>query len=166
METIFPGHYTGRATHIHLLAHNTNDTIVRTNGTILGSNHTAHSSHVGQIFFDQSLISKVEALSPYIENTQNLTLNADDSILENEADGSDPFVEYVLLGDSVSDGIMAWIRIGIDPIKDDSTESAATYYENGGVTNPNFSDGTPPGNGTMPSGLPLSGSAALPFSTA
>lgn len=37
-ETIFPGHYDGRATHIHILAHNSNDTMIRTNGTLLEGN--------------------------------------------------------------------------------------------------------------------------------
>lgn len=144
-ETLFPGHYTSRANHIHILAHNTNDTVVRTNGTLLGSNSTTSTSaaHVGQIFFDQDLISQVEATSPYTSNTQVLTTNADDSVLASEAVDMDPFVEYVLLGDSVSDGIMAWISIGIDPTTDDSITPAATYYESGGVENANSGMGGP-----------------------
>lgn len=47
-ETIFPGHYTSRATHIHIIIH-TNATVYE-NGT-LGQEVSA--SHVGQAFFDQ-----------------------------------------------------------------------------------------------------------------
>lgn len=108
-ETIVPGHYVSRANHIHILTHNTNDTIVRTNATLLGSNHTAGASHVGQLFFDQDLLTEVEAVAPYNTNTQDLTLNADDSVLATESADTDPFVEYVLLGDSVSDGVLAWM---------------------------------------------------------
>ncbi|KAK3673876.1 hypothetical protein LTR78_006078 [Recurvomyces mirabilis] len=167
-ETIFPGHYTGRAPHIHVLSHNTNSTIIRTNGTLLGSNSTTSASHVGQIFFDQDLISQVKATAPYNTNTQDLTTNADDSILSSEAANMDPFVEYVWLGDSPSDGIMAWISIGIDPTTDDEVTSAATIYADGEVANTDSSmnggsggdGGGPSANGTtsgsMPSGSPPS----------
>lgn len=193
METIFPGqllsslpflytghttdsrlgHYTGRATHIHILTRNTNDTIVRTNGTLLGSNSTTQASHVGQLFFDQSLITKVEKTSPYSTNTQDLTLNADDMILGEEADTSDPFVEYVLLGNDISDGILAWISIGIDPTPDQEISFAATHYEDGGVANKNGDMGGAPGGGA-PSGMPSdvmfsgmpSGTTAPPESSA
>lgn len=155
-ETVFPGHYTGRATHIHILAHNANTTTIRTNGTLLtpSSNGTTHSSHVGQIFFDQDLISLVEATAPYNTNTQDLTTNADDSILGEEAADMDPFVEWVMLGEDVSDGIMAWISIGIDPSADDEISSAATIFQDGGIERENsMGMGGGPG-GEMPSGAP------------
>lgn len=43
IETNFPGHYTGRTTHIHLLA-TVNATVLK-NNTISGG----HVSHVGQV---------------------------------------------------------------------------------------------------------------------
>lgn len=177
-ETIFPGHYTGRkhlpshspllaffpetqltfshagATHIHILSHQPSNTTVRTNGTILGSNATVtHSTHVGQIFFDQDLISSVEATAPYNTNTQDLTTNADDSILGEEAADMDPFVEWIQLSDDITDGIMAWISIGIDPTADDEISSAATIYKDGGVANENSMGGGP---GGAPPGAPPS----------
>lgn len=154
-ETTFPGHYTGRATHIHVLTHNADSTIIRTNGTLLenAGNFTTSSSHVGQIFFDQDLISQVEATEPYVSNTQELTLNSEDFILAQEAADMDPFVEYVMIGDSIEDGILAWISLGIDPSVDDSIGSAGTYYKDGGVANPKSGmGGPPPGNGTFPPG--------------
>lgn len=132
-ESVFPGHYTGRATHIHIMSHAIDHTIVRTNGTILDFNGTTHASHVGQIFFDQDLISRVEATEPYNSNTQRLTLNSDDWILKEEAESVDPFVQYILIGDTIEDGIMAWIRVGIDPTVDEEIRSAATIYKDGGV---------------------------------
>ncbi|GAB7330511.1 hypothetical protein MBLNU13_g02110t1 [Cladosporium sp. NU13] len=136
-ESIFPGHYTGRATHIHVLAHNTNDTTVRTNGTLLSGNFTAHASHSGQIFFDQDLISQVEATSAYKDNQQVLTTNAEDYLFFEEAAGMDPVMEYVLLGDDITDGIMAWISIGIDPTTDNDVVAAAAVYSDSGEMNPN-----------------------------
>lgn len=66
----------------------------------------------------------------------------------------DPFVEYVYVNpDDITEGILAWISLGIDPTADDEITSAATIYEDGGVTNENagagMGGGSPP-NGTAP----------------
>ncbi|KAL4976017.1 Intradiol ring-cleavage dioxygenase [Aspergillus desertorum] len=157
-ETIFPGHYTGRATHIHVLSHPA-DTTTNANDTLSGL-YTTTSSHVGQIFFDQDLISLVAATDPYSTNTQELTLNADDSILSQElADDIDPFVEYVLLGEDVTDGIFAWINVVIDSSESSSVTPAAYLTEDGGVENSNSGAGGPGGGsggpgGEAPTGLP------------
>ncbi|KAJ5263366.1 hypothetical protein N7478_010971 [Penicillium angulare] len=148
-ESIFPGHYTGRATHIHVLTHSVNETNVQANDTLNGL-YTAKSSHVGQLFFDQDLITTVENVSPYSANTQDVTTNSDDSILSEEAATIDPFMEYVLLGDDVSDGIFAWITVGIDATEDTDITPAAYYTEEGGVENENSGmgggSGSPPGS--------------------
>lgn len=149
-ETVVPGHYTGRATHIHIMSHQMGNTTIRNNGTILGSNGTAHASHVGQLFFDQTLISALDAIEPYASNTQEVTLNSDDSILSSEADSMDPFVEYILIGDTIEDGILGWISIGIDSTADNEINSAATIYEDGGVANENSMGGAPGGSGGSP----------------
>jgi hypothetical protein len=148
------------------MTHNTNSTIVRTNGTLLNgwNNFTASASHVGQIFFDQALISQAEKTTPYSTNTQELTLNSDDDILAQELADIDPMAEYAMLGDTIEDGIMAWISIGVDPTADDDVTSAGTHYKFGGVANENSDIGGPPGggnatgpSGTMRSGAPPSG---------
>lgn len=153
-ESVFPGHYTGRATHIHIMSHAMGNTTIRTNGTILGSDGTTHASHVGQLFFDQDLISQVEATEPYASNTQDITPNSEDSILGEEADSMDPFVQYLFIGDKIEDGILAWIRIGIDSTADSEINSAATMYKDGGVANENSMGGGPGGDmgGSSPNG--------------
>ncbi|KAL4145925.1 hypothetical protein PRNP1_011798 [Phytophthora ramorum] len=126
--SIFPGHYTSRATHIHLIG--------TYNGTLLENNTYSggYASHVGQLFFDQDLISEVEATAPYSTNTQELTTNADDSILSEEAaEDFDPFFEYVLLGDTVSDGVLAWISVGVDMTEAQTITAAGTLTADGGV---------------------------------
>src|SRR3569833_1459895 len=55
-ETIFPGHYTGRATHVHMTTHL--NAKAEANNTIW---HTT-ATHAGQLFFDQDLINEVEFL--------------------------------------------------------------------------------------------------------
>ncbi|KAA8565397.1 hypothetical protein EYC84_011103 [Monilinia fructicola] len=71
-DTIFPGHYNGRATHTHLLAHS--NITVLANNTISGGAVT----HIGQLFWNEVLRSAIEATYPYNTNTQPVTSNADD----------------------------------------------------------------------------------------
>ncbi|KAF7919338.1 uncharacterized protein EAE97_011670 [Botrytis byssoidea] len=126
--SLFPRHYAGRTTHMHVVAH-IGGTVL-SNGTYTGGK----VSHIGQVFFDQSLITKVEALSPYNTNTRRLTTNAADRVVAAEiADGSDPFFTYVLLGGTVSDGIFAWITFGINQGASYTASAAARLTANGGV---------------------------------
>ncbi|KAK7448428.1 hypothetical protein VKT23_013691 [Stygiomarasmius scandens] len=157
--SIFPGHYTGRAIHIHLAAHQ-NGTFF-SNGTFVSSN----VSHVGQVFFDQDLIDTVEATSPYNTNTQNLTTNSDDGILAEEAADIDPFLEYVLLGDDVSEGIFSWVALGIDTTSSYAISAASTLTEDGGVANENSGMG---GMGGPPDGssMPVPSGSAVPSASA
>ncbi|KIW04501.1 hypothetical protein, variant [Verruconis gallopava] len=153
-DSTFPGHYTGRATHIHIMGHI---------GATVGANNTLSSqgsiAHVGQIFFDQDLISQVEAVEPYASNTQELTLNADDMIASQAAEDVDPFAEYVLLGSDISDGILAWTTIGVNVTANYSVSAAATIYADGGVANENAMGGGPDAPGA--SGGPPNGTASV-----
>ncbi|KAK9772182.1 putative Intradiol ring-cleavage dioxygenase [Seiridium cardinale] len=160
-ETIFPGHYTSRANHIHLMVH-TNATLY-CNGTL---GNTVSASHVGQAFFDQDLISAVELTAPYSTNTQDLTTNDDDSILssETETEGVDPVHEYTLLGDSVADGLFLWLAFGINTTASSTVTPTSFYYAEGGVSNADAGSGG--GGGGSPPGSSGSSSAAAPSSTA
>jgi protocatechuate 3,4-dioxygenase beta subunit len=162
-ETIFPGHYEGRAVHTHLLAH-TNAT-VEANGTI--SVLDAPVSHIGQLFWPDELRVEVEANAPYSDNTVTVTTNDEDMWSVLQADESyDPFPEFLYLGDSIEDGLFAWMQIGIDvsaDYTDDDYYNIAAYLgENGGVsTGVTIGGGSgDAGNGTAPSGAAPSGTAA------
>jgi protocatechuate 3,4-dioxygenase beta subunit len=170
-ETLFPGHYEGRATHTHLLT-KTNVT-VRENGTT-GADGAV--THIGQLFWPEDLKSAVEATEPYSQNTQAYTTNDEDmwAIVQAE-DDFDPIPQFVYLGDHVSDGLMAWIQIGINASADHTGDEyyavAADYQAGGGVANGNAMSGggAPGGNGTMPSGGMPSGavmSGARPSASA
>jgi protocatechuate 3,4-dioxygenase beta subunit len=148
--TKFPGHYTGRAIHIHVLG--------TYNGTLLdnGTYSGGYASHVGQIFFDQDLVSQVEMTSPYSTNTQELTMNEDDRILTQSAENDfDPVMQYVLLGDDVSDGVLAWISIGVDMTRAEKITPAVKYTSGGGA-DPDSATG---GGGTATPGA--SGNSAM-----
>ncbi|KAJ5683514.1 hypothetical protein N7462_006679 [Penicillium macrosclerotiorum] len=131
-KTLFPGHYSGRATHVHVIAHV--NAHVLPNNTITGG----HISHVGQLFFDQDLISVVEATYPYNTNDVAITKNINDHVVKVEtADStSDPFFEYAYLGDSIEDGIFGWITLGVNvSASHDSDASYAAYLTSkGGVS--------------------------------
>lgn len=131
------------------------------NHTISGI-YTSHSNWVGQLFFDQDLISKVEELEPYNTNTQELTTNSEDDILAEEADTIDPFVQYVYLGDKLEHGIFAWISAAIDVDADTSVTPAAYYTKDGGATNPNSGMGMGGGPPPEKGGSSGSSSSAAP----
>ena len=155
-RTIFPGHYTGRTNHIHLMAH-ANATL-KANQTL---GNDVYASHIGQAFFDQALIYEVEKTAPYSSNKQQLVLNSQDFIMAQEASiaGVDPVMEYVLLGDKVEDGLFAWLAFGVDTTLSNKISPATFLYEEGGVANPNSNPGGPGG----PGGLPPWGTGAPPF---
>lgn len=136
-ESIFPGHYSGRAIHIHTVVHK--NATLYSNQT-LGA--TTITSHIGQVFFDQDVISAVEETYPYNTNEQDLTLNSEDSILETETatDGVDPFMEYTMLGDDISDGIFAWVSFGINSTYNKVMDPVVYLTESGGVDNPLWDD--------------------------
>ncbi|KAJ7074104.1 aromatic compound dioxygenase [Mycena amicta] len=154
--TKFPGHYTGRTTHVHILAH-VNATVFK-NGTVTSAGVT----HVGQFFFDQSLVTEVEATSPYSTNTQTLTTNTEDSILSEEAGTIDPMLD-------IDDGLMMWASMGIDTSADYTVSPAAWLTPNGGVANANAMGGGPDGGGGPPGGSNSasgSGTSSASLSTA
>lgn len=163
-ETIFPGHYDGRATHTHLLSHM--NVTVLANQTIADGNNI---THIGQLFYPEDLRSAVEAVAPYNTNSQAVTSN-DEDMWDIVSAGTtfDPFPQYTYLGEDVSDGLMAWIQIGINTsanyIDDDYYAVAAVLQADGGHQNTDSTGfgggGDAGGNGTAPSGTPPSGAAA------
>lgn len=89
---------------------------------------------------------EVESTGVYGANTQTLTLNEKDDIMEGEAEDADSVAEYVLLGDDVTDGIFSWIAVGINPTTNYTITSAAYYSANGRYSNSNSpgAGGAPP----------------------
>ncbi|KAF3928620.1 hypothetical protein AA313_de0204978 [Arthrobotrys entomopaga] len=127
-KTIFPGHYAGRTTHIHIMSHKGGT--VHPNGTYSGHGRV---THIGQLFFDENLRSAVEALEPYKTNTQRAILNSQDQIAIQQADNDyDPFVKYAYLGDSIEDGLLAWITVGVDSKAEYDPYVAAELTDKGG----------------------------------
>ncbi|XP_025017569.1 uncharacterized protein LOC112539352 [Tetranychus urticae] len=70
-NTILPGWYAGRATHIHIEVYPRNTT------------EQSAISYVGQIFFREDLPESLKLLEPYSKNPNRITLNEDDGIYTN-----------------------------------------------------------------------------------
>lgn len=47
------------------------------------------------------------------------------------AGGADPVVEYTLIGDDLSDGVFAWMNLGINPEASRTVSTAAHCSEDG-----------------------------------
>ncbi|TVY74178.1 hypothetical protein Focb16_v005349 [Fusarium oxysporum f. sp. cubense] len=118
--------------------------LVHQNATLLPNNtlqlNAGNISHVGQIFFDQDLINLVDTVEPYSSNTNEMVENMDDGVFYVEADGMDPVARYTFIGDTVSEGLMAWTVFGIDTDanNNDVVQAASYYGEDGGEANAEY----------------------------
>ena len=123
--TIFPGYYISRTTHIHVT--------VQTNVTGTNTSYSqADVQHLGQVFFEEELINKVYQLAPYKAHlsTLNRTTNAADSLYSSaSSDGYSALVDVQLLSDTIADGLVGYITIGVNR----TAEAALTT---GGSVNP------------------------------
>ena len=135
-ESVFPGHYAQRATHHHMVVL-LNATLLP-NGTLSGGTY----AHIGQFFWDQDLITKVEATWPYNTNNISITLNSEDRVfgVETTNTTSDPVFEYTYLGNDLSDGLFGWVTVGVNTSASYTASYSFTYTENGG-TNETSADG-------------------------
>lgn len=142
-DTMFPGHYDSRITHLHLVAQK--NYTIQPNETYTGGT----TLHIGQVYFDDALVQAVEATSPYNTNTIAYTTWEEDGwMLEEATTDYNPFVEYVQLSDDLQDGLLAWITVALDLSSDHSTNltAAAHHYETGSVEVEGSSKGLPPSN--------------------
>ncbi len=106
-QTIYPGHYHGRATHIHVKVH--------VGGTKSGTTYSGgHVSHTGQLFFDDAISTGVYALDPYATDTDARTLDPVDSVYTQQG-GKKSVLRLRLLGNSVSSGYLGTITLGVNP---------------------------------------------------
>lgn len=122
--TKFPGYYITRSTHIHVTA--------QANVTNGVSYSDSDVQHIGQLFFEEDLLSQVYALEPYSAHllTLNRTTNAEDSLYSTaNSEGYSVVIDVDLLGDDVSAGLVGYITVGINA-------SAAAIASTGEDVNP------------------------------
>jgi protocatechuate 3,4-dioxygenase beta subunit len=90
-DTIHPGWYQGRATHIHLKVHRGGNTV-----------------HTGQLFFDEAVNDAVYATSAYAGHSGSRTRNATDGIYRNG--GSSSMLALVKSGSGYAGSITLMVR--------------------------------------------------------
>ncbi|GAA5923558.1 intradiol ring-cleavage dioxygenase [Sporobolomyces koalae] len=117
--SIFPGYYTGRATHVHVRLHTEWETLK--NGTFR-SNRLIHT---GQIFVPDNVNAQVDKLHPYnmnpIADKWGRTRNWVDSLQiyqDSHANGHNPEFEVLKLGGVIQQGLIGYITLGVDPTVD------------------------------------------------
>jgi protocatechuate 3,4-dioxygenase beta subunit len=142
-NTLFPGHYSGRTTHHHIVVHL--DATVLSNNTLTGGS----VPHIGQLFWDQDLIYKVEETEPYSTNTVTITTNEEDRVFGDETSGttSDPVLNYVYLGDSLEDGLLAWVTVAVDLSAEYDPAYSYVWTEDGSEAVSGHSDDSVNGGG-------------------
>ncbi|KAF8656667.1 hypothetical protein AX16_002470 [Volvariella volvacea WC 439] len=115
--TIFPGYYTGRATHIHTKVFTS--WTVHPNGTFSSD----ELAHVGQFFFDDEVNLQVDKMHPYSENpirdTYGRTRNWRDSLnIFEDSHGPEgkynPVFDLHLLGGVIGQGLIGYITMGVN----------------------------------------------------
>ncbi|KAL3466869.1 Intradiol ring-cleavage dioxygenase [Aspergillus heterothallicus] len=143
-NTLFPGHYSGRTTHHHIIVHL--DATLLDNNTLTGGS----VPHIGQLFWDQELIYAVEETEPYSSNTVAITTNEADRVFGDETSGttSDPVLNYVYLGDSLEDGLLAWVTVAVDLSAEYSPAYSYVWTEEGSEAVSGHSDDSVNGGGS------------------
>ncbi|KIL64955.1 hypothetical protein M378DRAFT_77466 [Amanita muscaria Koide BX008] len=117
--SIFPGYYSGRATHVHTKVFTHWETL--SNGTF----RSDELVHVGQFFFDDDINAVIDKMYPYsenpIRNTWGRTRNWQDSLnifrdshSESPEGKYDPVFKLELLGGVIRQGLVGYITMGIN----------------------------------------------------
>jgi protocatechuate 3,4-dioxygenase beta subunit len=104
-QTIYPGHYQGRTTHIHVKVHIASE---QSGGGISGG----HVSHTGQLFFDDDVTTQVYAAnSVYGGSTAARVLNSNDQVYT----GQNGQRALLALKGGPSSGYTGSIVLGVNP---------------------------------------------------
>lgn len=136
-KTIFPGHYTGRTTHIHGRIHIGS---ADSSGKLTGG----HIAHTGQIFPSDVVSEQVYKLSPYNAETATVVTHAEDRVWADQH-GSEAPLKITKIGNRLSKGLTASVTLAVSP----SATPALIGATSGGT-------GSSP-TGTGPTGTPPTG---------
>jgi protocatechuate 3,4-dioxygenase beta subunit len=106
-QTIYPGHYAGRTTHIHVKVHIGARDADR---TMSGG----HVSHIGQLFSSDAVNAEVYKLAPYNTETAAIVTHAEDRVWTQQH-GSESQLKLAKVGNRLSKGLTASIALAVDP---------------------------------------------------
>jgi protocatechuate 3,4-dioxygenase beta subunit len=106
-RTIFPGHYAGRTTHIHVRVHVNSGEYRR---KLVGG----HIAHTGQLFPSDHVNAEVYKLSPYGSARAAIVTHADDRVWTQQH-GSEGLLSITRAGSRLSKGLAASVTLAVDP---------------------------------------------------
>jgi protocatechuate 3,4-dioxygenase beta subunit len=129
-RTIFPGHYSGRTTHIHARTHiGSTDSRRRLVG--------GHIAHTGQMFPSDAVDKEVYKLSPYSAETASIVTHSEDRVWTDQH-GSEARLKVKKIGNRLSKGLAASVTLAVNP----SATPALIGTTSGGTGSP--PTGSPP----------------------
>jgi len=149
ISTIYPGYYTGRAPHIHIMVHK--DWTQSANGTLVS--HAGTVVHIGQAFFPENWNDQVYRTAPYPSNTNRRTLNSQDQFLgEASANGYSAYTDLQFLsGSDMSGGLVGYLTLGVNSRSSYTINNKNYNTGTGGITsgNSNGNSNTSGGGSTV-----------------
>lgn len=114
--SIFPGYYTGRATHVHVKIHPEWTPLPHNSSFSIGT-----TAYTGQLFIDDDINIQVDKLHPYstnpIANKWGRTRNWRDSLNifdDSHANGNNPTFDIQLLNGVIQEGMIGSITLGVN----------------------------------------------------
>ncbi len=109
-QTIYPGWYVSRDTHIHLKVH--------LGGVAKsGRYHGGRVIHTGQLFFSDTLTDEIARLEPYAAHRAPRTTLEEDMVY-NQAHGAAPVLKIEpVKRDSIASGFLATVTVRVDPAR-------------------------------------------------
>ncbi|HEX4110248.1 MAG TPA: intradiol ring-cleavage dioxygenase [Solirubrobacteraceae bacterium] len=140
-KTIFPGHYSGRTTHIHARIHVASQARA---GKLTGG----HVAHTGQMFPPEAVYAEVYKLSPYSAETAAIVSHAADRVW-GQQHGYEQQMTIRTVGHRLQKGLIGSLTMAVDPAATPALIGATSG--NGTGTSGGPPTGTPP-TGTLRSG--------------
>jgi protocatechuate 3,4-dioxygenase beta subunit len=106
-HSVYPGHYQGRTTHIHVKVHTgAHDHSGRMTG--------GHVAHTGNLFPTEAINNAVYARSPYSAETAAIVPQARDFVYTGQH-GSTARMQVTKVGNRLSRGLVGRITLGVNP---------------------------------------------------
>lgn len=144
-DTIYPGWYVGRATHMHIKVH-LGGTYISSSSYYSGATYV----HTGQLFFNDSLSDLVNQQSPYNTKTTsgNRLQNSADNIYQSGGSYTLMNVQYVNSDNGLSDGMITSVALYVESTTSDGTSTTSGSSDSTSTTPSN-------GAGTRVGGRPF-----------
>ncbi|HWF49286.1 MAG TPA: intradiol ring-cleavage dioxygenase [Solirubrobacteraceae bacterium] len=122
-KTIFPGHYSGRTTHIHARIH-------ISSGDYRGKLVGGHVAHTGQLFPSDAVNAEVYKLASYSTETAAVVAHPADRVWTQQH-GAQGLLKIAKLGNRLSKGLTASVTLAVNPSATPALIGAASPSRSG-----------------------------------